>query len=950
MKFGLYWAYATRSLWRGGQRTLLAIFCVVVGVMAIVSLQLVGASINQSLTGNVRDSIGGDLSVGSQLINLRADQLNIFDQLKSQGKITEYTATSGHQGQADSTDGTTQYFEFTAVDPEAFPLAGAPTFLKPSGDTLATALTNNGVVLTKTLADNLKVRVGDTVSVTSDDGRVFDGTVTGIVASAGGFQRPQALVSLTDYSALASSSGLPVSYSSVYINVPGHTDANAASAKSDIERQLPTANVTTTKDALAQRSNDVQNIRYFLEVVGLLSLLIGGVGIVNTMQVLLRRRQTEIAVLKTSGYRRGDLYMLFGLEAGLLGLFGGAIGSAAGVGVSILVHNLVVQRFFIDLSVVIDPQIIGSGVLIGVATALIFGLMPIVQAAQIRPLAVLRGISETGRVAGAGLTIFLFILLAALFYGLSYVILGNAVVAAEALGGAAVALGLLSGVFFLLVFLISRFPIPERLTWWYWLIAVGSLALGVYLYRAAPAFGALILALAALITIAPFLPKTPKANTRMALRNLGRDSGRSVTTMVALFVGVFGIGLILALGQNIKSEINAALAQQVKYNSFVFAGSKDKSAVEAQIAAQSSNVQSAPLETSIVQDTPVLVNGVPISTVLANASNGISAGNTGKRGAEFFLSSVQGYNLAGGSLPAAKLMTGANATDPGRLLAASDSGTLNVIMPYPASLAPLNLKVGDTITLENAFAAQQGASGTGTGKGAGAGAGKGAGSGKAPTGAPKTPVMQPVTLHVVGFYQGSITTFAPVLADESAVEKLAGGTQFYVYALQIDPTKSDQVLHIIQHNVKGVQTFSVVDLTLAINSLLNNLIIVLTAIASLAMVAGVIIIANAVGLAMLERRREIGILKSVGYTSSNVMNGVLVENGMIGFTGSLVAMLLVTFANFILDTYLFKLNFGDNPELSIGIVAATTLVCMLVAAAVAWSATRVRPLEVLRYE
>ncbi|MGH2502718.1 MAG: ABC transporter permease, partial [Ktedonobacterales bacterium] len=115
MKLGLYWAYATRSLLRGGQRTLLAIFCVAVGVMAIVSLQLVGASISQSLTGNVRDSNGGDISVSTAIINLRADQLNIFDQLKGQGKITRYTAVSGHQGQADATDGTTQYFEFRAV-------------------------------------------------------------------------------------------------------------------------------------------------------------------------------------------------------------------------------------------------------------------------------------------------------------------------------------------------------------------------------------------------------------------------------------------------------------------------------------------------------------------------------------------------------------------------------------------------------------------------------------------------------------------------------------------------------------------------------------------------------------------------------------------------------------------------------------------------------------------
>ena len=939
MKLRLYWTYATRSLMRGGQRTLLAIFCVVVGVMAIVSLQLVGAAINQSLTGNVRDSNGGDISVTSAVINLRADQLNYFDQLKSDGKITQYTAISGHQGQSDAKDGSTQYYELRAVDPAVFPLAGAPTFLSPSGATLASTLTGDGVVLTKRLADNLNAAVGDSISITSDDGRVVNGTVTGIVASAGFFQRPQALVSLSSYAALPSSSGLPVSYSAVYVNVPGHTDANANNVKSDIEQQLPTANVTTTKDALQQNADNVQNIRYFLQVVGLLSLLIGGVGIVNTMQVLLRRRQTEIAVLKTSGYRRGDLYALFGLEAALLGLIGGVIGSAAGVGVSMLVRNLVVDRFFIDLPVVIDPGIIASGVVIGVATALIFGLMPIVQAAQVRPLAVLRGVSEGTQGVGVALQIFLFVLLAALFFALSYFILGNLMVAGGAIIGAGIALAVLSGIFFGLVFLISHFPIPERLTWWYALITLAVLALGGFLVIKAPAFGALVLTLGVLIAIAPLLPRTSKANTRMALRNLGRESGRSVTTMVALFVGVFGIGLILALGQNIKDEINIALSQQLKYNSFVIAGVKDKAAVDQQVAV-AQHLQSEPLVTNLTQVAPVAVNDVPIGQVLATASNSVSSSNTGKRGALFFLSSVQGFDVANGSFPDATLMRGAGATESGRLLNASDANTMNVIMPYPSSLAPLNLKVGDTITLTSAIAAQQ----TGTGTGSTGGTGTGSTGGTAP------PPAAPITLHVVGFYTGSLTTFAPILADQSVVNKIAQGTQFYVYSLQVDPVQSDQVLHTIKNNVKGIQTFSVVDLTLAINSLLNNLIIVLTAIASLAMVAGVIIIANAVGLAMLERRREIGILKSVGYTSGNVMNGVLVENGMIGFTGSLVAMLIVTLANTILNIYVFKLTLGAGPWLPIIIVGVTTAVCMVVAAVVAFSAARVRPLEVLRYE
>src|SRR6202035_3604876 len=76
-----------------------------------------------------------------------------------------------------------------------------------------------------------------------------------------------------------------------------------------------------------------------------------------------------------------------------------------------------------------------------------------------------------------------------------------------------------------------------------------------------------------------------------------------------------------------------------------------------------------------------------------------------------------------------------------------------------------------------------------------------------------------------------------------------------------------------------------------INKILNDMLLTLIAIASLSLLAGIIIIANAVALAMLERRRELGILKSVGYTSRSILSEVLIENGIVGAVGAITAML-----------------------------------------------------------
>ena len=124
----------------------------------------------------------------------------------------------------------------------------------------------------------------------------------------------------------------------------------------------------------------------------------------------------------------------------------------------------------------------------------------------------------------------------------------------------------------------------------------------------------------------------------------------------------------------------------------------------------------------------------------------------------------------------------------------------------------------------------------------------------------------------------------------------------------------------------------------------------ITAIGSLAMLAGIIIIANAVALAMLERRRELGILKAVGYTSRSVLGEVLIENGIVGFTGCAAG---AARGGPLPDGGRqgdLQDGLGVGAPLVLGLVLGTAAISMLVAGLVAYQSTRVRPLEVLRYE
>jgi ABC-type antimicrobial peptide transport system permease subunit len=101
---------------------------------------------------------------------------------------------------------------------------------------------------------------------------------------------------------------------------------------------------------------------------------------------------------------------------------------------------------------------------------------------------------------------------------------------------------------------------------------------------------------------------------------------------------------------------------------------------------------------------------------------------------------------------------------------------------------------------------------------------------------------------------------------------------------------------------------------------------------------------------MLERRRELGILKSVGYTSGTVLSEVMIENGVIGAVGAFLAMLLATVAVTLLGSLLFNLTLSTSALIALGLIGGSALLAMSTAALVAWGSVRVRPLEVLRYE
>ena len=119
-----------------------------------------------------------------------------------------------------------------------------------------------------------------------------------------------------------------------------------------------------------------------LAAVAAISLLVGGIGVMNIMLVTVTERTREIGVRKAIGARRGDIVAQFVLEAVLLSTFGGLVGVIIGVGVS--------QLRILGFQLVVAPYSVVLSFCFSVAIGLFFGLYPARRAASLRPIEALR--------------------------------------------------------------------------------------------------------------------------------------------------------------------------------------------------------------------------------------------------------------------------------------------------------------------------------------------------------------------------------------------------------------------------------------------------------------------------------------------------------------------------------------------------------------------------------
>lgn len=385
-----YLNLAIRSILHRKKRSWLTIIGILIGITAVVALISLGQSMQRAVNRQFEEfgyklitimpggASGGYRGPYSATFELHTDLIADTEGVESVGAMlykSAYVKTEEVEG----------FLPVVGISPGISSVFSQFELQEGRGFTEEDRFT---VILGRNVPQDLGVEVGMEMQV---EDRAFQ--IIGLLEESGTGQNDNAI--FAPLRTLWEILGDQGKVSMVWVKVSADYDteemADRLEAKLAEARDKEDFSVSTVEQLQEMIGQAIGILQAFLGGIAGISLLVGGIGVMNTMYTAVLERTREIGVMKAVGAKDGHIMWLFLIESGFMGLVGGAIGTVLGVGMDILA--VVIAKRFIEANVLEFG--ISAGLIIG---ALVFsfivgalsGLLPARGAAKLKPVEALR--------------------------------------------------------------------------------------------------------------------------------------------------------------------------------------------------------------------------------------------------------------------------------------------------------------------------------------------------------------------------------------------------------------------------------------------------------------------------------------------------------------------------------------------------------------------------------
>ena len=382
------------------------VLSVAVGVAALVGVRGFSESFRRTLSSEARSLMAGDLS--ARIFHQpTAEEKSKIAGIENQGTggIRSTWATETISMASMPPDPVPLLVSLKAVDPAEYPYYGTVD-LEPAMS-LQQALEGDSAVVADEFLIRLNAQVGQTLRL---GGRNF--RIAAVLKqepdrmNSGAGLGPRVMIS----QAALERTGLlaPGSRASqrLLIKLPekvpsgltgkAQAAADPVAMRKQLEEALPDAQVMDFREGNPALSTGLDNSTAILSLICLVAMVLGAIGVAMAMHAHLEQRMDMLAVLKAVGAGSGDLLRIFLLQTLGLGLVGGLLGVAAGVGVMAALPAVFGKLLPVHATLEFPWRSVAAGLGTGLLTTLLFCLPPLLDVRNIRPVLVLRRLVEQG--------------------------------------------------------------------------------------------------------------------------------------------------------------------------------------------------------------------------------------------------------------------------------------------------------------------------------------------------------------------------------------------------------------------------------------------------------------------------------------------------------------------------------------------------------------------------
>jgi putative ABC transport system permease protein len=265
-------------------------------------------------------------------------------------------------------------------------------FLTEQDQTDAAAVVVLGPDTATELFGSTAVALGQTVTVEGVDLEVV-GVLPSVSSSDDTTNNDMAIVPITTYQQRLVGGANRDSVSSIYVKAASSDALSAAYQETNALllqlHGIPTADdadftIATQQSILEAASSVDQTMTVMLGGIAVVSLVVGGIGVMNIMLVSVSERVREIGLRKALGARPALIRRQFLTEAGLLGLAGGVVGVVAAVVAAVVIPHLSSTRIELSTGIALLAVVLSIGI------GMLFGVYPASRAARLTPIDALR--------------------------------------------------------------------------------------------------------------------------------------------------------------------------------------------------------------------------------------------------------------------------------------------------------------------------------------------------------------------------------------------------------------------------------------------------------------------------------------------------------------------------------------------------------------------------------